>query len=59
MFARGHFYYLVSVVPVNGFRTTLPVDRTVLVDAEARKIVRVYDHADSEADDALRAFFRR
>jgi hypothetical protein len=46
-------------VPVNGFHTRLPVDRTVLVDAEKRRIVRVFDHADSEADDALRAFFRR
>ena len=59
VFAKGHFYYLVSIVPVNGFGTTEAVDRTVLVDAERRRIVRVFDHADGEADDALRAFFGR
>ena len=58
VFARGQLYYLVAIVPTEWLDTTQPVDQTVLVDARRRRIVRVFDHADSEADDALRAFFR-
>ena len=57
VFVRGHFYYLVSIVPVNGYRTVRPVDRTVLIDAQERRVVCVFDHADSQAGAALRAFF--
>jgi hypothetical protein len=57
VFARGRLYYLVSILPENGLHTAHRVDRTVLVDAVARRVVRVFDHADPEADDALRDFF--
>jgi hypothetical protein len=57
VFLRGRLYYVVSIVPANGLRTPQPVDRTVVIDALQRRIVRVFDHADPEADDALRDFF--
>ena len=34
-----------------------PIESTVLVDAQTRRIVRVFDHDDPEADDALRKVF--
>ncbi|MEA2383699.1 MAG: hypothetical protein QOH72_3670 [Solirubrobacteraceae bacterium] len=57
VFVRRRLHYLVSIVPENGLHTAQRVDRTVLVDALRHRIVRVFNHADPEADDALRAFF--
>jgi hypothetical protein len=57
VFAKGRFYYLVSIVPDPDYlKTREPVDRTVLIDAQTRAIVKVYDHADPESDDRLRGF---
>jgi hypothetical protein len=57
VFARGRLYYLVSIVPEGRLVGDQPVERTALVDALRHRIVRVFDHADPEADDALRDFF--
>jgi hypothetical protein len=58
VFAKGHLYYLVSVIPDTPYLTTAqPVDETVIVDAERSTIVGQYDHADPSADARLRAFF--
>jgi hypothetical protein len=59
VFARGRLYYLVSIVPDRHYlQTPEPVDRTVVVDAERRRIAMVVDHAYPGADARLRAFFR-
>jgi hypothetical protein len=58
VFAKGHLYYLVSVIPNSKYLATAqPVDQTVVVDAEQHTIVEKYDHADPSADARLRAFF--
>ena len=59
VFKDGRMYYLVSVMASHYYvKTREPVDKTVLIDASERTIVKVYDHtASSEADDSLRSFF--
>ena len=58
VFAKGRFYYLVSIEPNRDYlKTREPVESTVLVDAQSRQIVKVFDHDDPEADNALRRFF--
>jgi hypothetical protein len=59
VFAGSRLYYLVSIVPTEYYDTPEPVDRTVLVDAAAGRITEVFNHVDPDADDHLRAFFRR
>lgn len=56
VFLDGKFYYLVSIVPARRNRT-LPVEKTVLVDATSAKIVRVFDHTRLADTQALRTFF--
>ena len=57
VFARGRFFYVVSILPEKALKTPEAVDRTVVIDAQKRRIVKVVDHADSDADEDLRAFF--
>ena len=58
VFAHGHLFYLVSVVPNTQYLSTAqPVDQTVIVDAARRAVVGQYDHSDPNADRALRRFF--
>lgn len=58
VFSKGRFVYLVSIEPNSTYlRTRLPIESTVLVDAQTRRIVRVVDHENPEADDALRDVF--
>jgi hypothetical protein len=58
VFSRGRFYYLVSIEPNPDYLNTRePIESTVLVDAQTRRIVRIFDHDDPEADDALRKVF--
>ncbi|MEA2310580.1 MAG: hypothetical protein QOE28_548 [Solirubrobacteraceae bacterium] len=60
VFVAGRLFYLVSVLPVRDrLDTPEPVDLTVIVDAQERRIVKVVDHASPEADDVLQAFFAR
>lgn len=58
VFAKGHLYYLVSVIPNSQYLATAQaVDQSVIVDAQQSTIVGQYDHADPSADAQLRAFF--
>jgi hypothetical protein len=58
VFAKGHLYYLVSVIPnQQHLSTAQPVDQTVIVDAKRGTIVGQFDHSDPNADANIRAFF--
>jgi hypothetical protein len=59
VFARGRFFYVVSILPEIDLKTPQPVDHTVVIDAQQRRIVKVVDHADRDADRELRPFFAR
>jgi hypothetical protein len=58
VFASGRLYYLVSIVPNHDYvDTSLPVEKTVVVDAARRRIAKRFDNADPEVSAALLDFF--
>lgn len=57
VFSHARLYYIVSVIPNPQYLSTAePVDETVIVDAQTRRIARQYDHSDPSADAQIRAF---
>jgi len=56
VFARGRFYYLVSAVPANGNRVVGRLAATIVVDALAGRIAKVFVGADQASDGPLGAF---
>ena len=58
MFAYGHRYYLISVIPnPEDIDTVQPVEETVIVDAESGIVVARFNRADPNADANVRTFF--
>lgn len=58
VFAKGHLYYVVSIVANPDYVDTPgPVEQTVVVDAVKRRIVKRFDDDDPAASESLMAFF--
>ena len=58
VFAKGHLYYLVSIVANPDYvDTPEPVEETVVVDAVKRRVVKQYDDGDPATSESLMAFF--